>query len=197
MFCGCNDSAEKPQGSPIASICCGNSEPKRPDSTLRYKPMDTDMLIRAQPTDRSVKNNAWGNLVGACLLCNEERIPNIEFGLENLIGGPMPKAKRGGVWQIDFGMAAKVRPALVLGCDVGDEDRVLAAVSVPPTLAMRSSRSPHEPPGPQRSRSRLSEVNRGYPRLSEPSRILCFFSSPSVRAHYPQNMAKFEHLKHR
>ena len=39
----------------------------------------------------------------------------------------MPNAKRGEVWQIDFGLAAKVRPALVLGCDIADEDRVLVA----------------------------------------------------------------------
>jgi mRNA interferase MazF len=39
----------------------------------------------------------------------------------------MPNAKRGEVWQIDFGLAAKVRPALVLGCDMADEDRVLVA----------------------------------------------------------------------
>ena len=28
----------------------------------------------------------------------------------------MPNAKRGEIWQVDFGLAAKVRPALVLGC---------------------------------------------------------------------------------
>lgn len=51
----------------------------------------------------------------------------------------MPNAKRGEVWQIDFGLAAKVRPALVLGCDVADEDRVLVAV-VYHTTALRGSR---------------------------------------------------------
>ena len=51
----------------------------------------------------------------------------------------MPNAKRGEVWQIDFGMAAKVRPALVLGCDIADEDRVLIAV-VYHTTALRGSR---------------------------------------------------------
>ena len=51
----------------------------------------------------------------------------------------MPNAKRGEVWQIDFGMAAKVRPALVMGCDVADDDRVLVAV-VYHTTALRSSR---------------------------------------------------------
>src|SRR5437870_4023472 len=51
----------------------------------------------------------------------------------------MPNVKRGEVWQIDFGLAAKVRPALVLGCDVADEDRVLVAV-VYHTRALRGSR---------------------------------------------------------
>jgi mRNA interferase MazF len=51
----------------------------------------------------------------------------------------MPSAKRGEVWQIDFGMAAKVRPALVLGCDIADEDRVLIA-AVYHTTALRGSR---------------------------------------------------------
>jgi len=43
------------------------------------------------------------------------------------------------VWQIDFGLAAKVRPALVLGCDIADEDRVLVTV-VYHTTALRGSR---------------------------------------------------------
>lgn len=51
----------------------------------------------------------------------------------------MPNARRGEVWQIDFGMVAKVRPALVLGCDIADEDRVLVAV-VFHTTALRRSR---------------------------------------------------------
>jgi mRNA interferase MazF len=51
----------------------------------------------------------------------------------------MPNARRGEVWQIDFGLAAKVRPALVLGCDVADEDRVLVAV-IYHTTALRGSR---------------------------------------------------------
>ena len=51
----------------------------------------------------------------------------------------MPNVNRGEVWQIDFGMAAKVRPALVLGCDVDDGDRVLVAV-VYHTTALRGSR---------------------------------------------------------
>ncbi len=51
----------------------------------------------------------------------------------------MPNAKRGEIWQVDFGLAAKVRPALVLGCDIADEDRVLVAV-VYHTTALRGSR---------------------------------------------------------
>ena len=51
----------------------------------------------------------------------------------------MPNVKRGEVWQIDFGMAAKVRPVLILGCDIADEDRVLVAV-VFHTKSLRGSR---------------------------------------------------------
>ena len=51
----------------------------------------------------------------------------------------MPNVKRGEVWQIDFGLAAKVRPALLLGCDIAEEDRVLVAV-VYHTTALRGSR---------------------------------------------------------
>lgn len=51
----------------------------------------------------------------------------------------MPNVRRGEVWQVDFGLAAKVRPALVLGCDIADEDRVLIAV-VYHTTALRGSR---------------------------------------------------------
>ena len=51
----------------------------------------------------------------------------------------MPNERRGEVWQVDFGMAAKVRPALVLGCDIADEDRVLVA-AVYHTTALRGSR---------------------------------------------------------
>jgi len=60
----------------------------------------------------------------------------------------MPNARRGEVWQIDFGMAAKVRPALVLGCDIAEKDRVLVAV-VYHTTALRGSRyeAPMRVPG--------------------------------------------------
>src|SRR5438552_4710532 len=51
----------------------------------------------------------------------------------------MLNARRGEVLQVDFGMAAKVQPALVLGCDIADEDRVLVA-AVYHTTALRGSR---------------------------------------------------------
>ncbi len=51
----------------------------------------------------------------------------------------MPSVRRGEVWQIDFGLAAKVRPELVLGCDIAEGDRVLVAV-VYHTTALRGSR---------------------------------------------------------
>jgi mRNA-degrading endonuclease toxin of MazEF toxin-antitoxin module len=41
---------------------------------------------------------------------------------------PMPNVRRGEVWQVDFGLAAKVRSAPVLGSDIADEDRVLVAL---------------------------------------------------------------------
>jgi len=50
----------------------------------------------------------------------------------------MPNASRGEVWQVDFGMVAKVRPALILGCDYEDEDRVLVTV-VYHTTSLRNS----------------------------------------------------------
>ena len=50
----------------------------------------------------------------------------------------MPNAKRGEVWQIDFGLAA-VRPALVLGCDIADEARVWWPWFITPR-ALRGSR---------------------------------------------------------
>ncbi len=44
----------------------------------------------------------------------------------------MANARRGEVWQIDFGLAAKARPALVLGCDIAEESRT--AVGFTPLL---------------------------------------------------------------
>ena len=45
---------------------------------------------------------------------------------------------RSEVWLIDFGLAAKVRPALVLSKPYKDEDRALIAV-VPHTTSLRGS----------------------------------------------------------
>ena len=38
-------------------------------------------------------------------------------------------AKRGEVWQVDFGMAQKVRPAVVVSVPYEDADRALIAVN--------------------------------------------------------------------
>jgi mRNA interferase MazF len=50
-----------------------------------------------------------------------------------------PKPVRSEVWLIDFGIAAKVRPALVVSELYGDEDRALIAV-VPHTTSIRGSK---------------------------------------------------------
>lgn len=46
--------------------------------------------------------------------------------------------KRGEVWLVDLGMAAKVRPALVLSVPAGDDDRALATL-VPHTTSVRGT----------------------------------------------------------
>lgn len=46
--------------------------------------------------------------------------------------------RRGEVWLVDFGMRAKVRPALILSVPFGDRDYALFHV-VPHTTAVRSS----------------------------------------------------------
>lgn len=46
--------------------------------------------------------------------------------------------KRGEVWQVDFGITAKVRPALVISVPYADDDRALIGV-IPHTTATRSS----------------------------------------------------------
>ena len=51
----------------------------------------------------------------------------------------MPTAKRGELWQVDLGLAAKVRPALVLNVPFLDHERALYAV-VPHTTAPRGTR---------------------------------------------------------
>src|ERR1700687_2256706 len=46
--------------------------------------------------------------------------------------------KRGEVWQVDFGITQKVRPALVISVPFGDTDRALIGV-IPHTTAVRGS----------------------------------------------------------
>ena len=50
----------------------------------------------------------------------------------------MPVPRRGEVWLIDFGMAGKTRPALVVSVAFGDQDRALVSV-IPHTTTMRGS----------------------------------------------------------
>ena len=47
--------------------------------------------------------------------------------------------QRGEVWLVDLGMAAKVRPALVISVPAGDLDRALATL-IPHTTSVRGSR---------------------------------------------------------
>ena len=51
----------------------------------------------------------------------------------------MANANRGDVWLVDLGMAAKVRPCLVLSIPFEDQDRALVTL-VPRTTAVRGSR---------------------------------------------------------
>ena len=51
----------------------------------------------------------------------------------------MTSPRRGEVWLVDLGMAAKVRPALVLSVPAEDTDRALATL-VPHTTSPRQSR---------------------------------------------------------
>jgi mRNA interferase MazF len=51
----------------------------------------------------------------------------------------MPVARRGEIWQVDLGMAAKVRPALILSVAFLDHERALFAI-VPHTIALRGTR---------------------------------------------------------
>jgi mRNA interferase MazF len=50
----------------------------------------------------------------------------------------MATPRRGDVWLIDFGMAGKTRPALVVSVAFGDKDRSLITV-VPHTTSLRGS----------------------------------------------------------
>ena len=46
--------------------------------------------------------------------------------------------RRGEVWQVDFGITQKVRPALIISVPYGDADRALIGV-IPHTTATRGS----------------------------------------------------------
>ena len=50
----------------------------------------------------------------------------------------MATPRRGEVWLIDFGMAGKTRPALVVSRAFGDQDRALITV-IPHTTSLRGS----------------------------------------------------------
>lgn len=51
----------------------------------------------------------------------------------------MAEPRRGQVWIVDLGLAAKVRPCLALSVPASDEDRALATL-VPHTTSLRGSR---------------------------------------------------------
>ena len=51
----------------------------------------------------------------------------------------MPRADRGSVWIVDLGLAAKVRPCLVLSAATDPQDRVLVTL-VPHTTSVRGTR---------------------------------------------------------
>ena len=51
----------------------------------------------------------------------------------------MPSPSRGEVWIVDLGMAAKVRPCLVISIAARDQDRALVTV-VPHSTSIRGSR---------------------------------------------------------
>ena len=51
----------------------------------------------------------------------------------------MSAPERGDIWLVDLGMAAKVRPAVVVSIPAHDEDRALATL-VPHTTSPRGSR---------------------------------------------------------
>jgi mRNA interferase MazF len=51
----------------------------------------------------------------------------------------MPQPQRGELWIVDLGLAAKVRPCLVLSIPPADEDRALVTV-IPHTTSLRGSR---------------------------------------------------------
>ena len=76
----------------------------------------------------------------------------------------MPVAKRGEVWLVDLGMAAKTRPCVVLSIGVTDQDRALATL-VAHTTSPRGSRFevPRRSSIPQDRGVRCSECCHGAP----------------------------------
>ena len=50
----------------------------------------------------------------------------------------MAEPRRGEVWMVDLGLAAKVRPCVVLSIPASDQDRALATL-VPHTTSIRGS----------------------------------------------------------
>ena len=66
--------------------------------------------------------------------------------------------ERGEVWQVDFGITPKVRPALVVSIPYGDADRALIGV-VPHTTATRGSQ--FEVPVPARFLGEAQSVRKG------------------------------------
>ncbi len=67
--------------------------------------------------------------------------------------------ERGEVWQVDFGIAQKVRPALVVSIPYADSDRALLGV-IPHTSATRGS--PFEVPIPTRFLSEGAFLVQGH-----------------------------------
>jgi RHS repeat-associated protein len=68
--CGCKDKNGNPsQGSEVAKTCCKSSDPQAPDNQKPYQDDDTYLLINAQQMYQYGGNNAWGNIVRACLVC--------------------------------------------------------------------------------------------------------------------------------
>ncbi len=51
----------------------------------------------------------------------------------------MTQARRGEVWLVDLGLAAKVRPCLVLGVPGSEDDRALVTI-VPHTTSLRGTK---------------------------------------------------------
>jgi mRNA interferase MazF len=51
----------------------------------------------------------------------------------------MPKVQRGEVWQVDLGLAAKVRPSVIVSVPFLDHERAIFTI-VPHTTALRGTR---------------------------------------------------------